>query len=1191
MTVYKRIFSFMGIIWILLLLSSSVFSQEEHNKYFQAGLQNYQNKKYDAAIRAYSMALQFEKDDPRIYINLADACLKYIHSMKLNYKRNSALIKKQFDMADACLKMGEHKIILYESGTSTAIGKKINTGLLRTRSKTLKQSMVSLKREMKDVIDEKKEPTVIAVSVPEKKEQTGPEMHQEKKDQAITNKSNFQKRVIGITRNKEAKDDNRQKAIMQSQFDLLIASNERLYDENRRYQDRLQAIQEQIAHLNEEISNRDAALHPGPSQEMTSEEFKVKNEAMQLQIHDLEINIENQKKAYEDEIKRMEGSNQSLSNYLSHKILLLKEEVEDRKKYYALEHQKLFKNEQKVIMNDNDYQKKINDLQAKLSYQEKMYWDHTQQLERNIEEISNESRLVIENFQNELHSQKKSFEQQLAKNQEGSQKMNDQYQQSISNLNEKFNNQEMILLNRVVEMSNQMQRQTAGLKKGNNDQKTFYERKLKKLKEIHYDDKNKLQILSGELEKRIQEQKKGYSKKIDEKEEKYDSLIKQQEKEIEKLQEEAENLEEEKKMITEKADEERELFQKNKKKYNEISEMNKDLFQESLQYQIKIINLEKDLSEFRQRSAVVQEYNSGLEGENQVLKKESLKYSEEKEELEKKLKTTESLYYDQLTKKNLQISTLGSEYEEKLKKLADEHEKEISLYKKRDGNNIITLSRYEKEVNKLKQELSDVKTSLKGEKKQIQITIKRYKKLKTKNTDQLRKLQQLSEALKAEEKKNTDIVEQLAQYDKENRELDQKYNNKSEKEKELLKYQQRNMIRLQEKDLKIEQLKNNIMELNNKNLTLQKDIDLYLNQDHGHKIETLKVELAGMRGRYEELQKEAAVLKAFTAQKAKNYRKMIIQNEEQSKKISGYSEKIKELFSDNRLLKHDVLLVNKEIRQLKMNSRSGDGLQDSKKQKITQDPDENENENAIEKKEVFLLKDSGGNEVVKVPILCYHSFDTKGPYSVSGEQFRKQMEYLHKNNYNVISLDDVVLHIKYKIPFKGKVCAITFDDGYRSVYDTAFPILKKYGFSATLFLYTNGFINIYPGALSWDQIREMMKHNITPQSHSHSHPWLHKRKKGEQYKLYLERVKWELEASKVLLESKLQTSIGYFAFPFGGYSKDVIKLAQKAGYKALFNVDMGIPKITDDKFNLKRITICSDYSMRIFKKLLKQGSF
>ncbi|GAI07000.1 unnamed protein product, partial [marine sediment metagenome] len=91
-----------------------------------------------------------------------------------------------------------------------------------------------------------------------------------------------------------------------------------------------------------------------------------------------------------------------------------------------------------------------------------------------------------------------------------------------------------------------------------------------------------------------------------------------------------------------------------------------------------------------------------------------------------------------------------------------------------------------------------------------------------------------------------------------------------------------------------------------------------------------------------------------------------------------------------------------------------------------------------------------------IPILTYHNF-TKGEgssYSINVGEFEKQMNYLATHNYSVISLSELIKGLRDgQLPPKPVV--ITIDDGFKSSFTLAYPILKKYNFPATLFLYTN----------------------------------------------------------------------------------------------------------------------------------------
>ena len=117
-------------------------------------------------------------------------------------------------------------------------------------------------------------------------------------------------------------------------------------------------------------------------------------------------------------------------------------------------------------------------------------------------------------------------------------------------------------------------------------------------------------------------------------------------------------------------------------------------------------------------------------------------------------------------------------------------------------------------------------------------------------------------------------------------------------------------------------------------------------------------------------------------------------------------------------------------------------------------------------------------EEIIIPILAYHNFteDESSSYKINIIEFEKQMDYLAAHNYSVISLSELLAGLRTgQLPPKPVV--ITIDDGFKSTYTLAYPVLKKYNFPVTLFIYTN-FIDKNNGSLTWEEIREMASHNI-----------------------------------------------------------------------------------------------------------------
>jgi len=173
----------------------------------------------------------------------------------------------------------------------------------------------------------------------------------------------------------------------------------------------------------------------------------------------------------------------------------------------------------------------------------------------------------------------------------------------------------------------------------------------------------------------------------------------------------------------------------------------------------------------------------------------------------------------------------------------------------------------------------------------------------------------------------------------------------------------------------------------------------------------------------------------------------------------------------------------------------------------------------------------------KAAILMYHSIDhNKVFFTVTPENFRKQMDLLYKEKYSIISLGELAGLIIDKRAIPLKTVVLTFDDGYQDNYFNAFPILKKYNFPATIFLAT-GFIGknriSSSGAtlkiLNWDQIIEMHNSGLVDfEPHTVSHLKLHR--------LSLEEAKKEILNSKRTIEEKLNKKCKFFAYPYGKYN-------------------------------------------------------
>lgn len=223
-----------------------------------------------------------------------------------------------------------------------------------------------------------------------------------------------------------------------------------------------------------------------------------------------------------------------------------------------------------------------------------------------------------------------------------------------------------------------------------------------------------------------------------------------------------------------------------------------------------------------------------------------------------------------------------------------------------------------------------------------------------------------------------------------------------------------------------------------------------------------------------------------------------------------------------------------------------------------------------------------------IPILDYHNFTTKesSSYKINIVEFEKQMDYLAAHNYSVISLSELLKGLKTgQLPPKSIV--ITIDDGYKSTFALAYPVLKKYNFPAILFLYTN-FIEKNNGSLTWEEIKEMTKNNIEIGSHTLSHCNLLKYRKNENYETYLTRIRKEIFLSKEILESKIGRKVKFFAYPYGAYSSTIKDLAIQAGYEGILNANSMNNILNANPFSLNRQIIFGQNSFNSFIRILNQ---
>lgn len=219
-----------------------------------------------------------------------------------------------------------------------------------------------------------------------------------------------------------------------------------------------------------------------------------------------------------------------------------------------------------------------------------------------------------------------------------------------------------------------------------------------------------------------------------------------------------------------------------------------------------------------------------------------------------------------------------------------------------------------------------------------------------------------------------------------------------------------------------------------------------------------------------------------------------------------------------------------------------------------------------------------------VPILVYHQFSNthSDKLTVKTENFYEQMLYLKENGYKVIGLDQLLDFMEFKTPLPEKSIVITIDDGWLSAYEIAYPILKNFGFSATLFVYTD-FIE-RDQAMNWSQLKEMTENGIDVQSHTHSYQSLAMIRENDSFKSYFDFLVQEIEESKLAIGRHLDLDCRYLAYPYGETNPLVISLVKKLGYRAAFTINRGNTPFFENPYNIGRTIVYGDFDMNDFIK-------
>ncbi|WP_153730551.1 polysaccharide deacetylase family protein [Sporosarcina obsidiansis] len=228
-----------------------------------------------------------------------------------------------------------------------------------------------------------------------------------------------------------------------------------------------------------------------------------------------------------------------------------------------------------------------------------------------------------------------------------------------------------------------------------------------------------------------------------------------------------------------------------------------------------------------------------------------------------------------------------------------------------------------------------------------------------------------------------------------------------------------------------------------------------------------------------------------------------------------------------------------------------------------------------------------------IPVIMYHDLvQVKKGNNISileVDKFKAQMAYLKKNHWRTISPEELTLWLQKKIKLPEKSVLITFDDGYSSTAELAYPILKANHFTATTFLIASRIGR--PGYLTEDDMRSTQD-VISYQNHTYdlhgfnSMTGLALLEYTPRLAIYEDILKANQKIHSILPK---QASVSALAYPYGIRSIDSVRASKVAGIQSAYTISEGNVFQGDSPFHLNRQRVHSGMSIKDFEqKLLGQ---
>jgi peptidoglycan/xylan/chitin deacetylase (PgdA/CDA1 family) len=211
-------------------------------------------------------------------------------------------------------------------------------------------------------------------------------------------------------------------------------------------------------------------------------------------------------------------------------------------------------------------------------------------------------------------------------------------------------------------------------------------------------------------------------------------------------------------------------------------------------------------------------------------------------------------------------------------------------------------------------------------------------------------------------------------------------------------------------------------------------------------------------------------------------------------------------------------------------------------------------------------------------VLAYHGIsDKKTSMNTSLSLFKEQMNYLHQNNFNVISSDELYNTIKNKKSFSPKTVVLTFDDGWKN-QNQAMEVLSQYHYPATFGLVTNYQFHNYPTGLQKEDFEKYKNENFTYINHSYTH----------EIKKFLRNPQNDLNQTHQTFNKVFGYLPKYYVYPYGKNSLELINTLKHNNYLMAYSVNDGLVSNNVDLFRIPRNLVNESLNLNKFANLVNK---